>query len=93
MELLHKRFRSNTEISVSSVIKDWKYYKAIVTLIEMKSKNIRDNVSVLQLYLDSGKARELKRNRQSQKMVRVKYFFHCLLVYFIFNWQGRGVIC
>lgn len=86
------KFRSNLEMSVSSAIKDGKYCKANVTHIKMNSRNVSDNTSMLQLDLDSGKARELKaRDSQFQKMVWVKFFFYCLLVYFIFNWRGRGV--
>lgn len=74
-------------MSVSGAIKDGKYCKANVTHTKMNSGNISDNMSVLQLYLDSGKARELKaRDSQFQKMVWVKFFFYCLLFYFIFNW-------
>lgn len=87
MVLLYKmfKFRSNLEMSVSSAIKDGKYCKADVTHVKMNSRNISDNMSVLQLCLDSGKARELKRDSQFQKMVWVNFFFYCLLVYFIFN--------
>lgn len=52
-------------MSVSSAIKDGKYCKGNVTHIKTNSRNVSDNMSVLQLYLGSGKARELKRKRQS----------------------------
>lgn len=72
-------------MSVSSVIKDGKYCKANVTHIKMNSRNISDHISMSQLYLDSGKARELKaRDNQFHKMVWVKLFFYCV-VCFIFN--------
>lgn len=94
MVLLYKpsKFRSNLETSASSAIKDGKHCKANVTHTKMNSRDAGDNMSVLQLYLDSGKARELKaRDSQFQKIVWVKYFFCCLLVYSLFNWRGRGV--
>lgn len=62
MVLLYKisEFRSNLTMSVSSVIKDGKYCKANVIHIKMNSRNISDHMSMSQLYLDSGKATELK---------------------------------
>lgn len=72
MVLLYKtsEFRSNLKMSVSSVIKDGKYCKASVTHIKMNGRNMSDHMSMSQLYLDSGKARELKaRDNKFHKMV------------------------
>lgn len=52
-------------MSVSSAIKDGKYCKANVTHVKMDGGNGSDNTRLLQLYLDGGKAREIKRKRQS----------------------------
>lgn len=57
-------------MSVSSAMRGGKYCKGNVPHMKMNSRNVSDDMSVLQLCLDSGKDRKLKRKiSQFQRMV------------------------
>lgn len=64
-------------------MKGGKYCKGNVTHMKMNSRNVSDNMNVLQVYLDSGKDRKLKRKIQSVPEDGLKWNFAFIVCCFI----------